>query len=828
MTDTTVSTVHSAHEQAVAAALAALDLETKVSLLAGQDWWTLPAVPAIGLDSLVMSDGPVGVRGVERDPNDPAVALPSPTALAATWDVELARTAGRLLGQESRRKGVHMLLAPTVNLHRSPRGGRHFECYSEDPLLTAEIGAGYVKGVQDQGVAATVKHYVANDSETERFTVDVQVSERALRELYLLPFETIVTRAGVWAVMAAYNSVNGFTMTEHSGLMRGVLKQEWAFDGAVVSDWTAARSTIQAPLGGLDIAMPAANNPWGDRLVSAVRSGAVPVEVIDEMVRRVLRLAARVGAFRDVPPAVAPQDRPAALSGPAVAREIAARSFVLARNVGDLLPLDPARLGSIAVIGAAAKDARVLGGGSAIVYPDHVVSPLAGLTDALPSTVELTYARGADPRTKLPAAEGPQWSDLLATLRGPDGQVLQGIELPNGAARWRDRLPGGLRVDQLGSVEITGTLTPALDGAHQLGIQGLGEFRLTVDGQTIFDGALLPDFDDPGSGVLGVREERVEVPLRAGQPVRVSLTQRAALTPHSLTPYVFFALAHGDPSATEELMLEEAVAAAAAAQVAVVVVATTAEVESEGFDRESLSLPGRQDELVSRVAAVNPRTVVVVNAGSPVLMPWLDDVAAVLLTWFPGQEAGAALADVLLGAAEPSGRLPTTWPRRLEDCPVWHTVPKGGALPYDEGVFIGYRAWQRAGTQPLFPFGHGLGYTTWSYQELRVEPGPGLGTARVVLRNTGDRPGREVVQLYLAPQSAPGGGATAGPQRPARVLAGFAVAQAQPGEEVVVTAPLAQRAAQVWDGGWRTLPGPYTVEASHSIEEPRLTTAIEV
>src|SRR5262245_53580412 len=292
-------------ESAIDVALGRLDLDTKVALLAGQDTWTLPAVPEIGLRSIVMSDGPIGVRGGQWSADDPSIALPSPTALAATWDPELARRAGRLLGQEARRKGVHMLLAPTVNLHRSPRGGRHFECYSEDPLLTAEIGAGYVTGVQDTGVAATVKHFVANDSETERFTVDVQVSERALRELYLVPFDTIVTRAGVWAVRAAYNSLNGFTMTEHSGLLRGVLKQEWGFDGVVVSDWLAARSTIQTALGGLDIAMPAARQPWGERLVTAVQAGAVPVEVIDEMVRRVLRLAARVGAFRDVPPAVA-------------------------------------------------------------------------------------------------------------------------------------------------------------------------------------------------------------------------------------------------------------------------------------------------------------------------------------------------------------------------------------------------------------------------------------------------------------------------------------------------------------------------------------------
>src|SRR5215475_4882987 len=295
-----------AYEPVIDEAIERLSLEAKVRLLSGQDMWLLPAIDEIGLTSIVMSDGPVGVRGTRWSAEDPSVALPSPTALAATWDPSLARAAGRLLGQEARRKGVHVLLAPTVNLHRSPLGGRHFECYSEDPLLTGRIGSAYVAGVQDQGVATTVKHFVANDSETERFTVSVEVAERTLRELYLAPFEVIVKEAGAWAVMSAYNSVAGLTMTEHTALQQGVLKQEWGFDGVVVSDWTAARDTVRAALGGLDIAMPARRNPWGDKLVAAVRDGRVPVEIVDEQVRRVLRLAARVGALASAPESVPP------------------------------------------------------------------------------------------------------------------------------------------------------------------------------------------------------------------------------------------------------------------------------------------------------------------------------------------------------------------------------------------------------------------------------------------------------------------------------------------------------------------------------------------
>ena len=448
-----------AQEAAVAAALRRLDLEAKVRILSGQDTWTLPPVPEIGLASVVMSDGPVGVRGVSWSAADPSIALPSPTALAATWDPQLARQAGRLLGQEARRKGVHVLLAPTVNLHRSPFGGRHFECYSEDPLLTGEIGAGYVAGVQDQGVATTVKHFVANDFETDRFTASAEVSDRALRELYLAPFETIVRKAAAWGLMSAYNAVNGVSMTDNARLQRGVLKDEWGFDGAIVSDWLAARDTAGAANGGLDIAMPAMGSPWGDRLVAAVRDGRVPADVVDEQVRRVLRLAARVGALAGAPESVPPERRPGVIDGAALAREIAARSFVLAANPQQLLPLDASELSSVALIGALGRDARVLGGGSATVFPEHVVSPLEGLSTALPDGVKLSYAIGSDPRTgKLSPARAPQWTGLQATFRDGAGVPVYQTPLATGAGRWM-QMPPGVDPAAVASVEIAGRLS---------------------------------------------------------------------------------------------------------------------------------------------------------------------------------------------------------------------------------------------------------------------------------------------------------------------------------------------------------------------------------
>ncbi|MFE0903117.1 glycoside hydrolase family 3 protein [Streptomyces rochei] len=801
-----------AREAAVERALAGLGLDAKARLLAGQDMWTLPALPEIGLASLVMSDGPIGVRGVRWTADDPSVALPSPTALAASWDPDLARRAGVLLAQEARRKGVHVLLAPTVNLHRSPLGGRHFEAYSEDPYLTGRIGTGYVVGVQSGGVATTVKHFVANDAETDRFTVNNLVSERALRELYLAPFEAIVAGARPWGVMTAYNSVNGPTMTEHRHLVQEVLRGAWGFDGFNVSDWMAARSTTGALRGGLDVAMPGPGTVYGEALARAVRAGEVTEAEVDAAVRNVLRLAARVGVLDGAEPAVT--EPPATVDGPALAREIARRSFVLVRNERAALPL---RSGTVALIGAAARDARILGGGSATVFPARVVSPLDGLTAALPEG-SLTYAVGADPNIELAVAD--RGFELRAVCRDADGQVIGTGSAPNGHIQWMGSdLPEGVTHDRLHSVELTGTFTPRESGPHTFGIKGVGAFTLTVDGTTHYDDVQRPAKDDPFLSFFGAPEPRAQVDLTAGEPVEVGLTHVVELPEGAGMKVVTFALAHAEPRRDPDEMIAEAVRAARGADTAVVVVATTDRVESEGFDRTDLRLPGRQDDLVRAVAAANPNTVVVVNSGSPVELPWREEVAAVLLSWFPGQEGGAALADVLTGRDEPGGRLPTTW-GALADAPVTRVTPENGELPYDEDLFIGYRAWDRAGRTPAYPFGHGLGYTDWTYESVEVDG----TTAKVRLRNTGDRPGREVVQLYLAP-------AEPDASRPVRWLAGFAGAEAGPGERAEVTVELPRRAFEVWDeatGSWAFVKGSYELRIGRSIADRRITATITV
>jgi len=819
--------------------LGSLSLEQKVRLLTGADFWSLHAEPAIGLRRIVLSDGPAGVRGELWDERDPSANIPSPTALAAGWDEARVERLGRLLAGEARRKGVDVLLAPTVNLHRSPYGGRHFECFSEDPLLTARIGVAYVRGVQAGGVAACVKHFVANDSETERFSVDVRVAARALRERYLAPFEPIVGAAGVWAVMAAYNSINGTTATEHP-MLQEILKDEWGFDGLVMSDWYAARSTEAAANGGLDLVMPGPSGPWAERLVAAVRGGRVPEAVVDDKVLRLLRLAARVGALEGVDPPVAPAEPWPDEVVAAELRESAAAGFALLRNAevdgAPVLPLDRSGLRRVAVLGPNAEIARTLGGGSATVFPPYTSSPVEGLKAALGPAAQVDHGRGARSTDRLPVTP-------VTLLRHPDGGG-EGVEVrflaadgtvrgredrATGAFTWLNRFGPDLPVAEVAAVEVRTRVRVPETGTWRLGASGLGQVRLTVAGQVAFDTVTeLPKGADPVEGLMRPPQQSVPVELQAGQEVPVTLRYQPKDTGgfgEAEVAVVTFQLNLARQASDEE-ELERAVALAAEADVAVVVVGTTEEVESEGFDRDALALPGRQDELVRRVAAANPRTVVVVNAGAPVLLPWADEVPAVLVAWFPGQEFGNALAEVLLGDREPGGRLPTVWPAADHDH-LPSTRPVDGRLVYEESIHVGNCAYDRAGVKPAFCFGHGLGYTSWDYLEVtappRLDPDhDAVVTVRV--RNTGPRPGREVAQVYASrPASAV--------ERPTRWLVGFAGASADPGQEVAVEVTVPARAFARWDAethAWTIEQGRFRLTVGRSYGDQRLATDITV
>lgn len=780
-----------------------LTLEQKAALVQGADFWTTVPLPEIGLRAMTLSDGPAGVRGPRWDEREPSLNLPSGSALAASWDVDLAYRYGAAAAAEARAKDVDVVLGPTINLHRSPLGGRHFECFSEDPELSGALAAAYVAGLQDNGVAACPKHYVANDSETDRFTVDVEVDDRALRELYLAPFERAVTEAHAWSIMSAYNAVDGVTMTEND-LLETPLNSEWGFDGVVISDWTAVRS-LDAVAAAQDLAMPGPAPAWAD-LVAAVGDGRVAEEDLDRKVLRLLLLAERVGALGDADPA----GRAAvpAIDGPAFARDAAVAGTVLLRNDGTL-PLEAASLGSVAVIGQNARDARTQGGGSATVVPAHVVSPLEGLRAALPG-VEVSYELGAlvqDGVVEIPLAQlqNPVTGEPGLRVRFLDdaGTELFAEDRRSTALVW---FGGDAPIAASRTVVFETRFTPAETGAIELGFAGANPGRLFVDGELVLDDSPVIEGTDLGAAFLNPPSLTTTVAVTAGAPrdIRVEFT----CDPQGALAGALSATVGIAPTPTPEAeLVARAVAAAASADVAVVVVGTTSRVESEGYDRESLDLPGAQDALVRAVAATGTPTIVVVNAGSPVALPWAQEVSAVVQGYFGGQEFGHAIADVLTGAREPGGRLPTTWPATLADVPVVDVTPQDGVLRYREGIHIGYRAWLKEAAAPAFAFGHGLGYTTWSWDDAQRDG----DAVAVTLTNTGARTGKQVVQVYAER-------AASAVERPERWLVGFAAVELSPGETSTVSVPLPDRRLAYWDGGgWRVEPGTYTLRVGASV-----------
>ena len=813
-----------AFERALLDLLERLDLEGKVRLLTGSTTWRLHADPQLGLRSVVTSDGPAGVRGTGEHPAESSVVLPSPTALAATWDLALAARIGRLFAAEARRHGVDVVLAPQVNIQRTPVSGRHFECYSEDPLLTAHVAGALVAAMQEAGVAACLKHFVANDAETDRTTATSRVDERTLREVYLAPFEHAVHMAGAWSVMAAYNQVDDGVLsapaTEHRHLLRDVLKDEWGFDGAVVSDWLATRRTVESATGGLDVIMPGPGGPWEQHLVDAVRAGDVPEALVDDKVLRVLRLAARVGALPDV---LAPVPAPPA--EPGLPRELAARATVVLRDERGALPLDPAVLRRVALIGPNAVDAFVQGGGSAHVNPDYIVTPAEGLRAALPGA-EVVVLRGGDARRHPAELDVARCTDpatgeagLRVSHLGVDGEILT-----TSVEREWSGFGRGLP-DDVEDLVLEAVVHLPEPGAHHLELGTVGRWTFELDGVVVASGdrtvgaevvldSTINSPDGQGAVVHGPAEVLVRARVQSVRNEGYGNQARAALR-------------HRSPTEDADAEIAAAVTAARTADLVVVVVGTNDEVESEGWDRTSLALPGRQDELVERVLEVAPDAVVVVNAGAPVLLPWLDRAQTVLWTWFPGQDCGHALADVLLGVAEPAGRLPWTLPAHEGDVPVPHALPAGGVVDYAEGVHVGYRAWELSGAVPAVPFGHGLGWTTWQHDAVAAVRRTPSGDVEldVLVTNTGPRTGTEVVQVYVEPPSG------AGEDRPVRWLGGFATTTSAPGEQVRVTVRVPSRALQTWDvegAAWVTPAGRYTLRVGRSVRDLILDAVVTV
>ena len=771
--------------------IAALDLDAKVALLTGATAFTLAPEESIGLRELRLSDGPTGVRGLKFSGGRVVSLFPNATLLAATWSTATAYEVGRLLAEEALAQDIHVVLGPTVNLHRSPLGGRLFEAYSEDPLLTGRLAAAYVRGLQDNGVAACLKHLVANESETDRHTVDSVVDEATLREVYLLPFEIAVADADAWSIMAAYNDVNGVPATEHRHVNNEIVKGEWGYRGLIMSDWFATRSAAPAANGGLDLVMPGPDGPWGAALAAAVRAGEVDESVIDDHLARLLLLAERTGALgeprpgRDLPAPDSPERREQLT-------RLAAQGMTVLRNEAATLPLR--RTATVALIGRHAAETIDMGGGSAQVNPPYQVSIADGMTALLGDRV--TVVDGVEVRTRPVPARGGFLTDprtgepgIRVTLCDAGGRELEQRHCADSTTMV------GMDDDFTGTAataRLAGTITGA--GQVELGVLGVGEwvvragehtlaYGLSVSGRNMGEEILAPptrtDVVDVAAGTL--LEATVTLPAGDG----VSGIAKLGLVAH--------------PASRETVdVIDDAVRAAAAADVAVVVVGLTEEQETESVDKSTLHLPGAQNELVEAVAGAARRTVVVVNAATPVIMPWLPRVDAVLWAGLPGQEGGHAVAAALLGDIEPAGRLVTTFPAHDGGSPAWSVTPRDGRLVYAEGPFVGYRGHDAArAPAPAFWLGHGLGYGAWEYSDARLVTGDSPAVT-VTVRNVGARPSREVVQVYFRP---------AEPDQPIR-LVGWEPVTVAPGRSARLTVTTDRRMWRTWNtaaGRWDRL-----------------------
>ncbi|TFH20078.1 MAG: beta-glucosidase, partial [Acidimicrobiales bacterium] len=821
-------------------ALAALSLDDKCSLVAGRSTWRTHAFPDAGVPQLKMSDGPNGVRGEGHGGSGtPGVVVPAGITLGATWDPDLVGEIGSLIGTESRRKGAHIVLGPTVNLHRTPVGGRTFECYSEDPELTGALAAAYVRGVQSHDVAVTVKHFAANDTEIERMSVDVDVDERTLRELYLRPFERTVKEAGAWGIMSAYNRLDGEFCAHNRRLLTEILRDEWGFDGFVVSDWYGVHDSAGAANAGLSLEMPGPVRIYGNKLAAAVERGEVAEAQVDRLVRDLLLLANRTKADeRSADVAEQSIDDPAER---ALTRRAAIGGTVLLRNEpvdgAPVLPFDAEAIRSIAIIGPNASIDRCMGGGSASLTPFGHRTLLAALTDRVgPGTATdatITYEPGVRIDRLTPVVRKAQLVRpdgepglRVAYVNGTDwdGEIAAEETSSTSLVRFFGSVPAG--IDPRGfSARIEGAFVPDTDGPHTIGIVSTGPISLSIDAgdgmTTVVDD---PDMELPRSEEFfgyGSVEVTETIDCRAGVPVPVAVKWSTA------AGNGFAAIRLGVRSPEPADLMDRAVAAAAAADIAVVVVGTNDEWETEGHDRTTMDLPGRQDELVRRVVAANPRAAVIVNAGSPVTMDWAADddpnnAAAVLTSFFAGQEQAEGLVDVLFGDADPGGRLPTTYPKRLADHPAHvhhrpdHDSTGAGTQRYGEGLFMGYRGYDARDLEPRFAFGHGLSYgsSEWGtpIASTTTITTDGTVTVTVAVTATGRRDATVVVQGYVASI-----GSSA--KRPAKELKAWVKSVVAAGTTAESVLEFGPDAFHHWDtatGAWVVEPGDYDIVIASS------------
>lgn len=805
---------HAPLEQRVDDLLVRLTEREKVSLMAGGSAFATAAIPRLGVPALNLSDGPNGVRS-----NDgiPTTVFPTGSAMAATWNPALLRSVGEAIGREARALDIHVMLGPNVNIQRSPLAGRNFEAYSEDPYLSGRLGIGFVQGVQSQGVGTSVKHFVANEQESDRMRSSSNVDERTLREIYLLPFEMIVKEARPWTVMASYNRLNGTYMSENNAFIRGVLKGDWGYDGLLMSDWGAVHTTVEAANAGLDLEMPGPPRYFGAALAQAARNWQVEQPVIDDAARRVLRLVIRTGSLDG-------NEAKGELRSErnrATALEAAREAITLLKNDGGVLPLDKAKIHTLAVVGPNADVPLYGGGGSAAVIPSRMDTPLSALRSSLGAAVKINYVAGADNDLLPPPADARL---LSADARHEQPGLkysyysnarFSGTPVQSGTEVFFDKVMLPAPVAQM-SMRWEGFLWPDRDGTYELSLSQLGAATLYLDDRKIL-GADLGTLHAAQID-FGAPTRVANVTLQAGKSYRLRVD-------YVTLPIQFHSLRMGlrRPASS----VAAAVSAAKAADAAIVFVGSSRSTDTEGRDRPDMELPGVQNDLVTAVLAANPNTIVVINSGAPVAMPWVQRAPALIEAWLAGEGEPAALAQILFGETNPSGKLPVTFPQRLQDNPAYLYYSAGRDAYYGEGVFVGYRYYDKRGVEPLFPFGHGLSYTSFEYSRLQVPANAATGhpvEVTIDVKNTGRRAGQETVQLYVADE------ATRDVVRPVRELKAFQKVSLAPGASRTLSFALTSRDFSYYDAhqhAWTVSPGRYRIEVGSSSRDIRQSHELE-
>jgi beta-glucosidase len=792
------------------AILKKMTLEEKIDYIGGYNGFYVRAMPKLGLPALKMSDGPIGVRNY-----GPSTAYAAGIALAASWNQDLAGQVGAMIGHEARARGVHFMLGPGVNIYRAPMCSRNFEYFGEDPFLASRMTVAYIKGMQEQGVSATVKHFMGNNSEYDRHNTSSDIDERTMREIYLPAFEAAVKEAHVGAIMNSYNLVNGIHATQNDFINNQVAKKDWGFDGVLMSDWAATYDGVAAANAGLDLEMPSAKFMNQATLLPAIKNGKVTEATIDDKVRRIIRTAIRFGWLDcDQTDSSFPLYNE---KGRALALQTAQESMVLLKNEGNELPLDKTKIKTLAVIGPNAYPAIPVGGGSAKVLPFQAISFLEGINHLLGGNTVVTYNRGLAPMTEI--YDSTTYSlDAKGTQPGLKAEYFGNAAWTGDPALTRTDPHINFAWDSSNRWPTTGTYpnysarwsgfyTPSASGAYRISVASFGnnEFRLYVDGKLLVD-----------RQNQKVPFARKEMNLQAGKAYAIKVEYAQIDYRGVMNLGICKADQLVDPMVKK---------LASAADAVVVCVGYDTGSEAESFDR-TFQLPGGQDELINVIREANPHTTVVITSGGGVDMTrWIEKVPAVLQAWYPGQEGGTALAQILFGEFNPSGKLPATFERQWEDSAVHDSYyPDADKdVRYSEGVFLGYRHFDKSNVKPLFPFGYGLSYTTFKYGALAVTPDTVQGDAPVTvsfdLTNTGLREGEETAEVYV-------GEPNATVPRPIKELKGFAKVDLKPGETKTVSVTLNRRAFSYYDvktRQWTANPGIFEIKVGSSSQKIELT-----